>query len=215
MFHRRPRRFLIVVHPYSLAQRDTDLLAESAHLSCARICINVSCFSPDLHKDKRATLNKKQKTETSNGEPFVTKTNQASWNLLTNTISHGQTIMYIMISAIEASKKAVGCSFQMFDAGKNGLQLIDGFLTKLKNELRFADWAPRLSQRRIGQSCGHPGVGKEEERDKSPKSTWCLFWMIQTSFVHTSHFRMTTRKDLSRCVHSKSTRYRMRTGTTK
>ena len=40
--------FLIVVHPYFLAQRDTDLLAESAHLSCAEMCIDVSRFSPDL-----------------------------------------------------------------------------------------------------------------------------------------------------------------------
>ena len=130
-FYRPPKRCLNAVRLYFQAQRDTDLLAESAR---ARICINVSRFSPDPYKDKRATLNKKQKTETSNGEPFVTKTNQASWNLLTHTISHGQTIMYILISAIEASKKAVGCSFQMFDAGKNGLQLIDGSVMKLKNE---------------------------------------------------------------------------------
>ena len=36
-FYHRPPRCLIVVHPYFLAQRDTDLLAESAHLSCAKI----------------------------------------------------------------------------------------------------------------------------------------------------------------------------------
>ena len=79
-------RCLIVVHTYFLAQRDTDLLAESAHLSCAKLCIDVSCFSPDLYKDKRATLNKRQKNETSNSETFVTETNQPSWNLLINAI---------------------------------------------------------------------------------------------------------------------------------
>ena len=35
-FCHRPIRCLTVVHPYFLAHRDTDLLVESAHLSCAR-----------------------------------------------------------------------------------------------------------------------------------------------------------------------------------
>ena len=35
-FYHRPTRCLIVVHSYFLAQRDTDLLVESAHLSCAK-----------------------------------------------------------------------------------------------------------------------------------------------------------------------------------
>ena len=35
-FHQRPMRCVIVVHPYVLAQRDTDLLAKSAYLSCAK-----------------------------------------------------------------------------------------------------------------------------------------------------------------------------------
>ena len=39
-------RCVIVVYPYSLAQRDTDLLAECAYFSCARICIDDSRFSP-------------------------------------------------------------------------------------------------------------------------------------------------------------------------
>ena len=40
------------------------------------------------------------------------------WNLFISTISHGRTIVYIMVSAIEASNKAVGCSLKIFDPGK-------------------------------------------------------------------------------------------------
>ena len=54
---------MIVVHPYLLAQEDTTLLTESAYLSCAKLCIDDSRFSPDLHKDKRVTLNKRQENE--------------------------------------------------------------------------------------------------------------------------------------------------------
>ena len=46
---------------------------------------------------------------------------------MTNTILHGRTAMYIMISAIGAGKKAVGYSFKIFDPGKNGLQITDDF----------------------------------------------------------------------------------------
>ena len=49
--HHRPIRCLTVVHPYFLAQRDTDLLEESAHLSCEKICIDVSRFSPDPYNE--------------------------------------------------------------------------------------------------------------------------------------------------------------------
>ena len=41
-FYHPPIRCAIVVHPYNPAQRDTHLLAESAHFSCAKICIDVS-----------------------------------------------------------------------------------------------------------------------------------------------------------------------------
>ena len=58
---------------------------------------------------------------------------QASRNLLTNTISYGQTIMHLMVSAIVTSKKAIGYSFEIFEPGKNGLQSTDDFV-KLKNE---------------------------------------------------------------------------------
>ena len=88
-------RCVIVVHPYFLAQRDTDLLAESAYLSCAKICIDDPRFSSDLYKDKRVTLNKRQKNEISNSAAFIVETNKVMWNLLTNTIPHGRTIMYM------------------------------------------------------------------------------------------------------------------------
>ena len=128
-----------VFHPYLLAQRDTDLLEESAHLSRAIMCIDVSCFSSDPYKDKRATLNKKQKNETYNSETLVTETNQASWNLLINTISHCRTIANMTVSAIEASKKAVGYSFKILDPGKNGWQLTDEFAMNLKNDFVSRD----------------------------------------------------------------------------
>ena len=103
-FCHRPMRCVIVVHPYFLAQRDTDLLAESAHLSCAKICIDDSRFSPDLYTDKRVTLNKKQKNEMSDSAAFITETNQVMWSLLTNT---SRTIMYMVTPATEASMMTV------------------------------------------------------------------------------------------------------------
>ena len=57
-FYHRSMRCVIVVHPFFLAQDDTTLLAESAYLSCAKICIDDSRLSPDVYKDKRVTLNK-------------------------------------------------------------------------------------------------------------------------------------------------------------
>ena len=111
-------RCVIAVHPYPFTQRDTDQLAEYAYLSCAKIRIDDPLFSPDLQNDKRVTLNKKQKSELSNSAAFIAETNQVMSNLLTNTISQGRTIVCTMISAIEASKKAVGYSFKIFDPGK-------------------------------------------------------------------------------------------------
>ena len=81
-FYPRPMRCVIVVHPYPLAQEDTALLTESAYLSCGKICIDDSRFSPDLHKDKRVTLNKRQKNEISKSAAFITETNQVMWSLL-------------------------------------------------------------------------------------------------------------------------------------
>ena len=126
---------VIVVHPYSFAQGDTALLTESAYFSCAKRCIDESrFFSPDLHMDKRVTLNKKQKNEISNSAAFITETNQAMWSLLTNAIPHGRTIMYMVTPATEASMMAVGHLAKMFDLGKDGLQLIDDSVARLKNE---------------------------------------------------------------------------------
>ena len=118
-------RCVIVVQPYSLAQEDTTLLTESAYLPCAKICVDDSRFSPDLHYDKRVTLNKKQKNEISDGTAYITETHQTMWSLLTNTIPHGSTIMYMVTPATEASLMAVGRFSKIFDHGKNGQQLID------------------------------------------------------------------------------------------
>ena len=76
--YHRPMRCVIVVHPYFLAQRDTDLLAESDYLSCAKICIDDSHFSPDPYKDKRVTLNKRQKNDISDSAAFIHRTNEPS-----------------------------------------------------------------------------------------------------------------------------------------
>ena len=125
---------MIVVHPYSLAQEDAALLTESAFLSCAKICIDDSRFSTDLHKDKRATLNKKQQNEISNSAAFITETCQAMWSLLTDTIPRGRTIMYVVTPATGASMMAVGHFSKIFDPGTNGSQLTDDSVTRLKNE---------------------------------------------------------------------------------
>ena len=94
---------------------------------------------PDLHKDRRVTLNKKQKNELSDSTAYITETHQTMWSLLTNTIPHGRTIMFMVTPAIEASMMAVGHFSKIFDPGKNGLQLIDDSVTRLKNELAEND----------------------------------------------------------------------------
>ena len=58
MCYPRPIRCVAIVHPYFPAQRDTDLLAEHAHLSRTDMRIDVSTFSPVLHED-----NVEQETE--------------------------------------------------------------------------------------------------------------------------------------------------------
>ena len=89
-------RCVIVVHPYPLDQVDTALLTQFAFLSCANTCIDDSRFSPDVHKDRRVTLNKERKNEISDNTAFITEVNQTMWNLLTNTIPHGRTTMYMV-----------------------------------------------------------------------------------------------------------------------
>ena len=138
-FYPRPLRCVIVVHSYSLAQEDTTFLTESACLPCAKICIDDSRFSPDLHKDKRVTLNKRQKNEVSNSVALITETKQTMWSLLTNTIPHSRTIMYMVTPATEASMMAVGHFSKIFDPGENGLQLTDDSVTRLKSEFATND----------------------------------------------------------------------------
>ena len=111
-------RCVIVVHPYSLDQEDTTLLTESAFLSCAQMCVDDSRFYPDLHKDKRVTLNWRQKNEISNSAAFITETNQFVWSSLTNTILHGRRIMCMVTLVTAASMMIVGHFSKIFDPGK-------------------------------------------------------------------------------------------------
>ena len=121
-FYPRPMRCVSVVHPYPLAQEDTTLLTDSAYLSCANIFIDDSRFSPDLHKDKRVTLNKRQKNEISNRAALIKESNQVMWILLTNTIPHGRKIMYMV--ALATSKYDGSWTFlQDIDLRKIGQQL--------------------------------------------------------------------------------------------
>ena len=73
----------------------------------AKTYIDVSSLSPDLYKDKHATLNRRQNNVISSSETFVTETKQVSRNLLTNIISCGRTITYMTNSAVGADKKAI------------------------------------------------------------------------------------------------------------
>ena len=80
-----------------------------------------------------------QKNEISDSTAYITETHQTMWSLLTNTIPHGRTIMYMVTPATEASMMAVGHFSNIFDPGKNELQLIDDSVTRLKNELAEND----------------------------------------------------------------------------
>ena len=145
-FYPRPMRCVIVVDPYPLAQEGTTLLTESAFLSCAKtksvddsrfspeIRVDDYRFSPDLHKDKRVMLNKRQKDEISDSAAFITETIQIMWSLLTNTIPHGRTIVYMVTPSTEARMMTFGHFAKIFVPGKNGLQLTDDSVTRLKNE---------------------------------------------------------------------------------
>ena len=131
-------RCVIVVHPYFLAQRDTDL--RSLLISRAqKYALTIHVFSPDLYKDKRVTLNKRQKNEISNSAAFIAEMNQVMWSLLTNTIPHGRTILYMVTSATAATMMAVEHFTMIFDPGKNGLQLTDEFVMRLTHEIASND----------------------------------------------------------------------------
>ena len=92
----RPLRCQITVHPYFLR---TDAPKR-------KIVRQRPVFF--IRPVQRQACDVEQETRERNSETFMTGTNRAPRNLLTNTISHSQTITYTMISAIKASKKAVG-----------------------------------------------------------------------------------------------------------
>ena len=79
------------------------------------------------------TVNKRQRNEISNSAAFITETDQIMWSLLTNAIPYGRTIMYMVTPATEARMMAVGDFANTLDLGKNGLQLTDDSVTRLKN----------------------------------------------------------------------------------
>ena len=130
----RPMRCVIVVHPDPLAQEENQLTSR-----LKKRCTDDSRFSPDLHKNKRVTLNKRQKNEISNSAAFITATNQVMWSPLTNTIPHGRTTMYMVTPATVASMMAVGHFANVFDPGMNGQQLTDDYVTRLRNECATND----------------------------------------------------------------------------
>ena len=61
------------------------------------------------------------------------------WSVLTNTTPHGWTIMYVVTPATGASMVAVGHVAMFFDPRKNGLQLADDCVMRLKNEFASDD----------------------------------------------------------------------------
>ena len=131
LYH-RPMHCVIAVHPYFLAQDDTTLLVESAHLSCPKICIDGSRFSPDLYKDKLVTLNKRLKNELSNSAAFIAETDQVMWSLLTNTILHGRTIMCMVTPATEANMMTVGIFSKTINPAKREFQLTDNSMSGMR-----------------------------------------------------------------------------------
>ena len=60
-FDPRLMRCVIVIHPYPMETK--SLLTESAFLSCAKTYVDETRVSPDLHNDKRVTMNKRQRNE--------------------------------------------------------------------------------------------------------------------------------------------------------
>ena len=154
-------RCATVVHPYRLERENSVLLKQYGFLSCAQICVDDSRFSPDMYKDS-VTRNKKQKSEISDSTAHITETHQTMWSLLTNTIPYGRTIMYMVTPATEASMMAVGHFLNIFDPGKNGLQLIDDSVTRHKNEL--ADNDPKVFFSYV------PFLNNNTERDSGVRS---------------------------------------------
>ena len=99
------------------------------------MCIDDPLFAPDLYKDNRVKLTQNEMYNNA----FIAETNQVMWSLLTNTIPHGRTIVLMVTPATEASMMAVGHFTEIFHLGKNGLQLTDDFVMRLKNEFASND----------------------------------------------------------------------------
>ena len=70
---------------------------------------------------------------------FIAETNQVMWSLLTNTILHGRTIVYRVTPATEANMMTVGNFTQICGPGRNGSQLTDDSVTRLKDEFASKD----------------------------------------------------------------------------
>ena len=85
------------------------------------------------------TLNRKHKNEISNSAAFNTETYQVMWSVLTNTIPHGRTIMYMVTPVIEAIMMAVGPFAKIFDLGQSGLKVTDDSVMRLKREFASND----------------------------------------------------------------------------
>ena len=69
-YHHRPMRCVIVVHLYFHAQKNTDLLAKSAYLSCAKKCIDDSRFFSRRVQGQARDVEQEQKNEISNNSAY-------------------------------------------------------------------------------------------------------------------------------------------------
>ena len=104
IFSHRSMRCMIVVHPYTFLQ---DPGPPSAYLSTADPVADGS-FTTDLQKDKLVTLNKQQKKTLTINQTSINEADDTMWNLLTNTIPHGRTIMLVITPDTEMCRTAVG-----------------------------------------------------------------------------------------------------------
>ena len=118
----------------------------AGHSSVGGVCL--SLLRKDMHSrfaffarlmQGQACDVEQEKDDTSSSAAFITETNQVLWSLLTNTVPHGQTIMYMVTPANEASMMAAGYFSKIFDLVKNGLQLTDDSVMMLKNEFASND----------------------------------------------------------------------------
>ena len=121
-------------------------------------CVENSRFSPDLHKDRRVTLNKEQKNEISDSTAYITEIHQTMWSLLTTTISHGRTIMYMVTPATEVNMMAVGHSSKMYDTRKERTAVDWRFCNKIEEWICYERskchfFVHSISGRQHGEIC--------------------------------------------------------------